>query len=189
MDFIKIGLLIILNKLLLLVIGLITGGVVGYFTNSTLLGVIVALLIIGGLYFYILGPVHFVTKEKLQLLVEKELIVATPINPFTKALKTLNLKNKWEHGEGVLDQFKDSYSTQLHQENLFFFNRGMPYLPLYFLPLSSIYSIQKDSEFIKDLKFQDDKNIYEIVINGQHKIALPMDSESAEIVMNSIGLK
>lgn len=186
MDYIKIGLLIILNKSFLLVTGVIIGGLVGYFANSTLLGSIVSLVYIIGLYLYILGPVHFVTKEKLKLLVENDLIEVTPINPFTKDLKTLNLKNEWVHGEGVFDRFIDRYSTQLYQKNLFFFNRRMPYLPLYILPLSSIYSIQKDSEFIKELEFQDDENIYELVLNGQHKIALPMDIESAEFIMNSV---
>jgi len=169
--------------MMLIILGCIVGVIFGYFLESFYSGLVIGLIVIIGLYWHFIGPMHFVTKQRIKLLVENEILVNTEISPFSKDLSDFNIGVDWFTGEGVIDRFVDLYKTQTTPKGIFFYNRGIPYLPLFFIPLSSIESIQEQSEFITNNEFDNPDSIYELLLKQGFQIALPLEPKSAESII------
>jgi hypothetical protein len=184
MERIKVVLLTVYRKLTLILVGVVIGSVVGYFTSSTTIGFAISVTIIIGLYWYLLGPMHYVTKKKIQDLVDEEVIIDTDINPNSDELKAYGLNGDWFTGWGAFDRFPDIYYTKEIAKGVALYNSDLPYLPIYIIPYSSITKASKNTEFLK--KFNENGlSTYELKLSNGYQIALPLDEKVFSVINSS----
>ena len=184
MERIKVVLLTVYRKLTLILVGVVVGSVVGFFTSSTTIGFAISVTIIIGLYLYILGPMHYVTKNKIQDLVDEEVIIDTDINPNSDELKAYNLNGDWFTGWGAFDKFPDIYYTKEIAKGVALYNSDMPYLPIYIIPYSSITEVIKNTEFLKQFN-ENCLSTYELKLSNGYQIALPLDEKVFSVINSS----
>lgn len=173
MTYIKIILLTIQKKAALIFFGSIFGGISGYFFNSVVIGSIIFLVFIFTVYWWFLGPMHFVTKAKIKVFVKKDILIDTLISPYAKEFSYLDDK-KWFTGEGLFDRFVDTYKTQATKKGIVFYCLDMPYLPLYILPWSKIKDISDNTKLINEIEFDDASIIYDLTLINDDHIFLPL---------------
>lgn len=184
MTYIKITFLTILKKAVLIFLGSILGGISGYFFNSIIIGVIIFLGFTFTIYWWFLGPMHFVTKAKIKLLVEQDILIDTLISPYAREFTFLDDK-EWFEGEGLFDRFVDTYKTQATKKGIAFYCLDIPYLPLYILPWSKIIAISKNTKLIKEIEFDDTTIIYDLTLIKNEHIFLPMSEVTANLLHQS----
>jgi len=184
MERIKVVLLTVYRKLTLILVGVFIGSIVGFFTSSTTIGFAISVTIIIGLYWYLLGPMHYVTKKKIQDLVDEGVVIDTDINPNSDELKAYDLNGDWFTGWGAFDRFPDIYYTKELAKGVALYNSDMPYLPIYIIPYSSITEAIKNTEFLK--KFNENcLSTYELKLSNGYQIALPLDEKVFSVINSS----
>ncbi|MFT6587029.1 MAG: hypothetical protein ACJAUY_002102 [Cognaticolwellia sp.] len=181
MERIKVVLLTIYRKFMLILLGVVIGSVLGFLTSSIIAGFSISIIIIFGLYWRIFGPMHYVTKKKIQDLVDEGVIIDTDINPNSNELKDYNFDGDWFVGWGVFVRFTDFYYTKAIAKGIAFYNSDMPYLPIYIIPYSSIATAIENTDFLKELN-ENCLSTFELKLTNGYQIALPLDEKVFSVV-------
>jgi hypothetical protein len=181
MERIKVVLLTIYRKFMLILLGVVIGSVLGFLTSSIIAGFSISIIIIFGLYWRIFGPMHYVTKKKIQDLVDEGVIIDTDINPNSNELKDYNFDGDWFVGWGVFVRFTDFYYTKAIAKGIAFYNSDMPYLPIYIIPYSSIATAIENTHFLKKLN-ENCLSTFELKLTNGYQIALPLDEKVFSVV-------
>jgi len=184
MERITVVLLTIYRKLMLILLGVVIGSIVGFLTSSFSVGFSISIIIIIGLYWRIFGPMHHVTKKKIQDLVDEGVIIDTDINPSSNELKDYNLNGDWFAGWGAFDRFSDIYFTKEINKGVALYNSDMPYLPIYIIPYSSISAATANTDFLKEFR-ENCLSTYELELTNGYQIALPLDEKVFSIINGS----
>lgn len=169
---------------MLILLGVVIGSIVGFLSSSIAVGVSISIIIIIGLYWRIFGPMHYVTKKKIQDLVDEGVIIDTYINPSSNELKNNNLNGDWFAGWGAFDRFSDIYFTKAITKGVAFYNSDMPYLPIYIIPYSSITAAIANTDFLKELR-ENCLSTYELELTNGFQIALPLDEKVFSVINGS----
>jgi hypothetical protein len=184
MEKIKVVLLTVYRKLMLILLGVVIGSILGFLTSSIAVGFSISIIIIIGLYWRIFGPMHYVTKKKIQDLVDEGVIIDTDINPSSNELKDYNLNGDWFAGWGAFDRFSDIYFTKAITKGVALYNSDMPYLPIYIIPYSSITVAIANTDFLKELR-ENCLSTYELELTNGYQIALPLDEKVFSVINGS----
>jgi hypothetical protein len=166
---------------MLILLGVVIGSVLGFLTSSIIAGFSISIIIIFGLYWRIFGPMHYVTKKKIQDLVDEGVIIDTDINPNSNELKDYNFDGDWFVGWGVFVRFTDFYYTKAIAKGIAFYNSDMPYLPIYIIPYSSIATAIENTDFLKELN-ENCLSTFELKLTNGYQIALPLDEKVFSVV-------
>ncbi len=170
----------ILAKIFSIILSSIVGFGFALVFQSMLIGIIIAVIVFIIVYWRFVGPMHYVTKEKLKYLVENHVFIDSQVNPYSKNIRSLNIDNEaWLIGLGMIDKFTDFYRTQNNSEGVVFYNTDLPYKPIFILPWSNVTDITGNTMLVKEkAKSEIDKEVIkEIKLKNGESILLPLNAD------------
>ncbi|HEA28427.1 MAG TPA: hypothetical protein ENH91_00275 [Leeuwenhoekiella sp.] len=186
MNFLKLVFYILVAKHAFIVLGLICGAIIYFFSGSYVYSMLGCSLLCVYFYWNLFGPISLAVKRSIVKLKKRDLAIDTYCLFFSNEAKDFGiLKDNWFHGYGYIDHFTSLYKTQIVKEGVAFYPSSNPYFHVYIIPWSSIRAVSENRDFCAERKVNPEETL-EISFKDSERIFLPISSDMLKVINESL---